>query len=178
MVPQWLSNFKVLYHDQLFYYIWQTPDVQLKKKKKKEMIKNILKKQATVFFKRVSELFSKPLKTFLCFPCNVSCYLFMSKNNQTNIKKNLSKHSEINELYLGPFKTYARSNLLIFALCGYSQTPICTLNEWTDKRTFCFRLKSQSCKFHNNKYMIASIQIKNTDIYAFTTILVFKLLNR
>ena len=38
-------------------------------------------------------------------------------------------------------------------------------------------LKVQSCKLYNNKYMIALTQIANTEIYAFITILVFKLLS-
>ena len=39
-------------------------------------------------------------------------------------------------------------------------------------------LKGQSCKLNNNKYMITSTQITNTEIFAFITVLVFKLLNR
>ena len=39
-------------------------------------------------------------------------------------------------------------------------------------------LKVQSCKLHNNKYMIASIQITNTEIFAFIAVLVFELLSR
>ena len=39
-------------------------------------------------------------------------------------------------------------------------------------------LKEQSCKLCNNKYMIASIQKTNTEILAFITVLVFKLLIR
>ena len=38
------------------------------------------------------------------------------------------------------------------------------------------KLKVQSCKLYNNKYMIASTQITNTDIFAFIAVLVFKLL--
>ena len=38
-------------------------------------------------------------------------------------------------------------------------------------------LKVQSCKLHNNKYMIASIQITNTEIFAFIAVLVFELLS-
>ena len=37
--------------------------------------------------------------------------------------------------------------------------------------------KVQSCKLYNNKYMITSTQITNMDIFAFTAILVFKLLS-
>ena len=37
-------------------------------------------------------------------------------------------------------------------------------------------LKLQSCKLYNNKYMIASMQITNTEIFALITVLlVFKL---
>ena len=39
-------------------------------------------------------------------------------------------------------------------------------------------LKVQSCKLHNNKYMIASTQITNTKIFASIAVLVFKLLSR
>ena len=39
-------------------------------------------------------------------------------------------------------------------------------------------LKVQSCKLYNNKYMIASTQITNTEIFAFVAVLVFKLLAR
>ena len=33
-----------------------------------------------------------------------------------------------------------------------------------------------SCKLYNNKYIIASTQIKNTEMFAFIAVLVFKLL--
>ena len=39
-------------------------------------------------------------------------------------------------------------------------------------------LKVQSCNLYNSKYMIALIQITNTEIFAFTVVLVFKLLSR
>ena len=39
-------------------------------------------------------------------------------------------------------------------------------------------LKVQSWKLYNNKYMIASTQITNTETFAFTAVLVFKLLGR
>ena len=39
-------------------------------------------------------------------------------------------------------------------------------------------LKVQSCKLYYNKYMIASTQIANTDIFSFIAVLVFKLLSR
>ena len=45
----------------------------------------------------------------------------------------------------------------------------------TDKQRY---LKVQSCKLYNNKYMISSTQITNTEIFAFITVLVFKLLSR
>ena len=41
-----------------------------------------------------------------------------------------------------------------------------------------FHLKVQSCKLYNGKYMIASTQITNTEIFAFIAVLVFKLLGR
>ena len=40
------------------------------------------------------------------------------------------------------------------------------------------RLKVQSLKLYNDKYMIASTQITNTEIFAFIAFLVFKLLSR
>ena len=46
---------------------------------------------------------------------------------------------------------------------------------WVD---FYFNLKVQSCKLYDNKYMIASIQIKNTEIFTFISVLVLKLLSR
>ena len=36
-------------------------------------------------------------------------------------------------------------------------------------------LKLQSCKLYNNRYMIASLQITNAEIFALITVLVFKL---
>ena len=39
-------------------------------------------------------------------------------------------------------------------------------------------LKVQSCKLYNNKYMIFSTQITNTEIFAFIAVLVFKSMNR
>ena len=39
-------------------------------------------------------------------------------------------------------------------------------------------LKVQSRKLHNNKYMIVSPQITNAEIFAFISVLVFKLLGR
>ena len=38
-------------------------------------------------------------------------------------------------------------------------------------------LKVQSCKLYNNKYMIASTQITNIEIFAFIAVLAFKLLS-
>ena len=40
------------------------------------------------------------------------------------------------------------------------------------------QLKVQSCKLYNKKYVIASKQITNTDIFAFIVILILKLLSR
>ena len=40
------------------------------------------------------------------------------------------------------------------------------------------KLKVQSCKLYNNKCMIASTQITNTEIFAFISVLVFKILSR
>ena len=38
--------------------------------------------------------------------------------------------------------------------------------------------KGQSCKLYNSKYTIASTQITNSEIFAFVTVLIFKLLSR
>ena len=38
-------------------------------------------------------------------------------------------------------------------------------------------LKVESCRLNNNKYMITSTQIKNNEIFAFTAVLVLKLLS-
>ena len=40
------------------------------------------------------------------------------------------------------------------------------------------KLKVPSCKLYNNKYMICSTQITNTETFAFIAVLVFKLLSR
>ena len=39
-------------------------------------------------------------------------------------------------------------------------------------------LKVQSCKLYDGKYMIASTQITNAEIFALIAVLVFKLLSR
>ena len=39
-------------------------------------------------------------------------------------------------------------------------------------------LKVQSCKLHNNKYIIALTQIRNIENFAFITVLIFELLSR
>ena len=44
-------------------------------------------------------------------------------------------------------------------------------------RCILLYVKVQSCKFYNNKYMIASTKITNTDVFAFIACLVFKLLS-
>ena len=41
-----------------------------------------------------------------------------------------------------------------------------------------YELKVPSYKLYNNKYMIASIQITNTEIFEFISVLVLKLLSR
>ena len=53
-------------------------------------------------------------------------------------------------------------------------SPVIThpANKWK------FLLKVQSCKLYNNKYVIASTQITNTEIFEFIAVLVFKLLSR
>ena len=39
-------------------------------------------------------------------------------------------------------------------------------------------LKVQSCKLHNNKYIVALTQIRNIENFAFITVLIFELLSR
>ena len=41
-----------------------------------------------------------------------------------------------------------------------------------------FYLKVEPCKLYNSKYIIASIEITNTEIFALIALLVFKLLSR
>ena len=41
-----------------------------------------------------------------------------------------------------------------------------------------FQLKVQSYKSYNNKYMIASIQTTNTEVFPFISVLVLKLLSQ
>ena len=45
-------------------------------------------------------------------------------------------------------------------------------------RTNSQTLKVQPCKLYNSKYIIASAQITNTEIFIFIVVLVFKLLSR
>ena len=45
-------------------------------------------------------------------------------------------------------------------------------------QTSIYILKVQLCKLYNNKYMIFSTQITNTEIFAFIAVLLFKLLTR
>ena len=51
--------------------------------------------------------------------------------------------------------------------------------QWNLKSTgSCYQiLKVESCKLYNKKYMIASTQITNIEIFAFIAVLVFKLLS-
>ena len=67
----------------------------------------------------------------------------------------ISIHANVNYLYV--FKRYT------FLFYNYHVASYC--------------LKVQSCKLHNNKYMITSIQITNTEIFAFIAVLVFELLS-
>ena len=39
------------------------------------------------------------------------------------------------------------------------------------------KLKAQSCNLYNNRHMIASTQITNTEIFPFVAVLVFKLIS-
>ena len=45
----------------------------------------------------------------------------------------------------------------------------------TQRRKPCPNLKVLPCKFYNSKYMIASTQVTNTEIFAFIVVLVCKL---
>ena len=47
-----------------------------------------------------------------------------------------------------------------------------------DSSMVCENLKVKSCRFYNNKYMIAATQITNTEVFAIIAVLVFKLLRR
>ena len=49
---------------------------------------------------------------------------------------------------------------------------------YPEKNKELIHLKVQSCKLYNNKYMIASTQITNTEILASLAVLVFQLLSR
>ena len=49
---------------------------------------------------------------------------------------------------------------------------------YPEKNKELIHLKVQSCKLYNNKYMIASTQITNTEIFAFISVLVLKSLRR
>ena len=43
---------------------------------------------------------------------------------------------------------------------------------------FILELKVQSCKLYNGKYIIASTQLTNTEVFAFIGVLASKLLHR
>ena len=70
----------------------------------------------------------------------------------------------------------------IFNKIFFYRTPLVAASALLAKIAFYIKtasanLKVQSCKLYNNKYMIASIQITNTENFAFITVLVFKLLS-
>ena len=56
--------------------------------------------------------------------------------------------------------------------------PRCCHKHFLFRAFMTATFKVQSCKLYNNKYMIASTQISNTEISAFIAVLVFKLLSR
>ena len=64
---------------------------------------------------------------------------------------------------------------LVTCISGSNSAVECCFNILTQVLTD-FRLKVQSCKLNNNKYMITSTQITNTESFTFTAVLVFKLL--
>ena len=66
----------------------------------------------------------------------------------------------------------------ILKICVFK--GISSLTQHISPKVFCKKetpLKVQSCNLYNNKYMIASTQIINTEILAFVAALVFKLLS-
>ena len=65
-------------------------------------------------------------------------------------------------------QNYARYMWLYFG--EMSQLP----ETYPEKNKELIHLKVQSCKLYNNKYMIASTQITNTEILAFISVLVLK----
>ena len=79
---------------------------------------------------------------------------------------------------------------MVFLSNYMSYSNLLTLNIWvpvsllsysyyvSTQHLYCFNiniLKVQSCKLYNNKHMIASTQITNTEFFVFTIVLVFKL---
>ena len=59
-----------------------------------------------------------------------------------------------------------------------SYTTISKILIYQRKYLDIMNLKVPSYKLYNNKYMIASIQITNTEIFEFISVLVLKLLSR
>ena len=70
-----------------------------------------------------------------------------------------------------------RTNIFVshklFTLVNY----ICRLPSLLTLKIFRVVLKVQSCKLYSDKYMVVLTQITNTELYAFTAVLVFKSLS-
>ena len=67
----------------------------------------------------------------------------------------------------------------MFDLNVSTAAPTCCESGSKNVRRKCFGgLKVQSCKLYNDKYMIASTHLTNTEVFAFIAVLVSKLLNR
>ena len=82
---------------------------------------------------------------------------------------------------------------MVFLSNYMSYSNLFTLNIWvpvsllsysyyvSTQHLYCFYiniLKVQSCKLYNNKHMIASTEITNTEMFALFGVVVFKLLSR
>ena len=76
--------------------------------------------------------------------------------------------------------------LLIFlsAVAKFPENLPCILHVVTNSASIYtkdflgLKLKAQSCRSYDNKYIITSTQITNTELFVFIAILVFKLLSR
>ena len=71
-------------------------------------------------------------------------------------------------------KNEAKTRIFILKICKAYCEKYCRYSV----RNSVNSLKVQSCKLNINKYMITSTQITNTEIFAFTAVLVFRLLSR
>ena len=95
-----------------------------------------------------------------------------------------SKSSIFNNFVMNALNSCSYFDMYIFFFskntnfCLWLRTSYTELNLWLKFLRICFYfLKVQTCKLHNNKYMIASTQITNTE-FVFKAFLDFKLLRR